>query len=127
LWNAVLETEYTRPVADRADGFVRILLSYYPENKNRAEPNFTVDQYSLLNLYCGVRSQDGAWEVSLFSRNALRTQRLLDRSSVAFDANGQLQTAFSGLIPAGGSGYFGTLVTPPREVGVSVRYAWGSR
>jgi iron complex outermembrane receptor protein len=127
LWNAVLETEYARPVANLADGFVRVLLTYYPENKNRAEPNFTVDKYSLLNLYTGVRSQDGAWEVSLFARNALRTQRLLNRSPVAFDANGQLQANFSGLIPASGSGYFATTVTPRREAGVSVHYAWGSR
>jgi iron complex outermembrane receptor protein len=126
FWNAVVESEYDRPVADRVDGFIRALVTYYPENKNRVEPNFTVDAYSLLNLYAGVRSEDGAWEVSLFARNALQTQRLLDRSQLAYDAP-QLERVFPNLIPADGSGYFGTRVTPQREVGVDVRYAWGSR
>jgi iron complex outermembrane receptor protein len=126
LWNAVLQSEYAHPVTHGMDGFIRALLTYYPENKNRVEPDFTVNAYSLLNLHAGVRGQNGAWEVSLFTRNALQTQRLLDRSPVAYDA-AQLQLAFPHLIPEGGSGYFGTVVTPRREVGVNVRYAWGSR
>ena len=126
-WNATLTSEYNHQLASNLDGFIRGLLTYYPQNKNRVEPDFTVDSYGLLNLYAGLRSQDGAWELSLFARNALRAQRLLDRSPVAYDASTVLGTAFSNLIPAGGSGYFATTVTPRREVGVHLRYAWGSR
>src|SRR5262249_35004265 len=57
LWNASLQTEYTRPVAGGVDGFLRGLVTYFPQNK-RAEPNFVVDGYSLVNLYTGLRSHD---------------------------------------------------------------------
>jgi iron complex outermembrane receptor protein len=125
LWNATFQSEYTHPVTDKVDGFIRGLLNYYPENKNRAEPNFTVDAYSLLNLYAGVRSHDGAWEVSVFARNAFETKRALDVSTVQANTNGSLATSFSSLIHP--SGYYISTMTPQREVGFNVHYAFGSR
>jgi iron complex outermembrane receptor protein len=128
-WNATLTSEYDHEVTDGVDGFVRGLFTYYPENQNRAEANFTVPSYGLLNLYAGVRSRDGAWEVSLFAKNALYNKTLLDRSPVAQSLDNVLTTptiGFAGAFPSS-SGYFGTQVTPRREVGVNVRYAWGSR
>jgi iron complex outermembrane receptor protein len=82
LWNATFTSEYVHPVTDSMDGFVRLLATYYPENKNRAEPNFTVDNYSLINFYVGMRSHDGAWEASIFARNAFNTQRATDVQGV---------------------------------------------
>jgi iron complex outermembrane receptor protein len=121
-------------VADRVDGFVRGLFTYYPENKNRMEPDFTVPSYGLLNLYAGVRSQDGAWEVSLFAKNALANNTLLDKSPVPQAINNLFNAAVIGLVnsPTTGffptsSGYYATQMTPEREVGVNVRYAFGSR
>ena len=126
LWNATLTSEYDHPITDNLQGFVRGLLTYYPQNKNRVEPNFTVPNYSLLNLYAGVRSADGAWEVSLFARNALHTQKTLDVSPVAFNVNTILGSTFGSFFPRT-SGYFATTETARREVGVSLHYAWGSR
>jgi iron complex outermembrane receptor protein len=127
-WNATLTSEYDHPVADNMDGFVRGLFSFYPENKNRMEPNFTVPSYGLLNLFAGVRSQDGAWEVSLFAKNLLQNETVLDKSPTAANLNGLLirGLGYAGAFPAT-SGYYATQVTPPREVGVNVRYAFGSR
>src|SRR5207249_1833174 len=124
--NLTAQSEYTRPVADNVDGFVRVLATYYPENKNRVEPNFTVNNYTLLNLYAGVRSHDGAWEASIFVRNARNTLRTLDRSPVEANLNTPLSTSFgprsaSNLIHP--TGYFETATNPPREVGVSVHYS----
>jgi iron complex outermembrane receptor protein len=127
LWSATFQAEYARQISGDMDAFVRGLMTYYAKSENRMEPNFTVEDYALVNLYAGLRSEDGAWEVSAFARNLFGVDRTLDRSPVAYDANGSLGQSFAQLIPAGGSGYFGTLVTPRREVGVSVRYAWGSR
>jgi iron complex outermembrane receptor protein len=124
-WNATFQTEYSHPVRDNVDGFIRALANYYPENKNRAEPNFTVDAYSLLNIYAGVRSHDGAWEVSVFARNALQAKRALDVSTVQANTNGPLATTFSSLIHP--SGYYISNMTPQREVGINVHYAFGSR
>jgi iron complex outermembrane receptor protein len=124
-WNATFQSEYVRPVADGMDGFFRLLATYYPENKNRAEPDFTVAEYSLVNLYVGVRSHDGAWEASLFARNALNAQRALDISQAQTNLTSSLATAFPGLIHP--TGYYQTTLTPRREVGVNVHYAWGAR
>jgi len=125
LWNASLQTEYVQQVNDKVDGFLRGLVTYYPQNRNRVEPDFTVAQYSLVNLYAGLRGRDGAWEVSLFARNSFDTNRTLDVQSVQLNANTQLGTAFSDLIHP--TGYYLTQVTPRREVGINVHYAWGSR
>jgi iron complex outermembrane receptor protein len=123
LWNASLQSEYARPLREGVSGFIRGLWTYYPQNKY-AEPAFAVDSYSLADLYLGVRSDDGAWEASLFARNAFGDNTLLDRST---------QT----LTLPGGSTFYPTHsisnytqvtgYTPRREVGVHVRYAWGSR
>ncbi|CAN7582902.1 TonB-dependent receptor [Phenylobacterium sp. LjRoot219] len=123
LWNATIQAEYVRPVADQVDGFVRGLFTYYPEN-NRQTPALAINPYSLLNLYAGVRSQDGAWEVSLFARNALKTDEITDQGvdplrTSAVEAFYAAQT--------GASGYVRSAYTAPREVGVSLRYAFGAR
>jgi iron complex outermembrane receptor protein len=125
-WNATFQSEYVHPVHEGMDGFFRILATLYPENKNRAEPDFTAPEYSLLNLYAGVRSHDGAWEASIFARNALKPDALLDRGQAQLNLAGQLTTAFPGLNHA--SGYAQVLqMTPRREVGINVHYSFGSR
>jgi iron complex outermembrane receptor protein len=133
-WNATLTSEYNHQVLNNTDGFIRMLFSYYPENKDRVEDNFTVPAYGLMNLYLGVRSQDGAWEVSLFAKNALKNETVLDKSPVDFNLNSYLNTpapvGFGSLLGTffpNASGYFPTQVTPRREVGITVHYAWGSR
>jgi iron complex outermembrane receptor protein len=125
LWNATIQSEYVHPVSDSMDGFLRGLLTYAPQNKNRAEPDFTVDAYSQLNVYAGVRSHDGDWEVAVFARNAFNTQRALDIATNQSNINSSLGRSFPGLIAP--SGYYSTLVTPQREVGINVHYALGSR
>jgi iron complex outermembrane receptor protein len=117
LWNLTITSEYARPVANNIDGFVRGLFNYYPEN-NRRSTALVIDDYSLLNVYAGVRSQDGAWEVSLFAKNAFKTDEVTSLDANAYTVSGN---------PFGSSGYFGTTYTPRREVGVNVRYAFGSR
>jgi iron complex outermembrane receptor protein len=125
LWNMTLQSEYTHPVVEGAmDGFIRALATYYPENKY-AEPGLTVTNYALLNFYAGVRSHDGAWEASVFVRNALNKAVATDISPAEANLNGSLTQSFASLIHP--TGYFETLTTNPREVGVNVHYAWGSR
>jgi iron complex outermembrane receptor protein len=125
FWNATFQSEYTHPVNDNADGFFRILATYYPENHNRAEPNFTVPNYSQLNMYIGVRSHDGNWEASIFARNLLNTAVATDISGAETNLNAALGAAFSSIIHP--TGYFQTITTPPREIGINVHAAFGSR
>jgi iron complex outermembrane receptor protein len=124
LWNLTAQSEYVHPVADDVDGFVRGILNYNPENKY-AEPNFTAPSYSLFDLYLGVRGHDGAWEASLFARNVGNTSKMLDRNPQATTLGGLVGQFPTLNVP---TNYFSvTQYTPRREVGVSVRYAWGSR
>jgi iron complex outermembrane receptor protein len=99
LWSLTAQSEYVHPVRDNLDGFLRGLLNYYPENK-RVEPDLTVPSYAPVNVYAGLRAHDGAWEISLFARNVSNT----DISPL--DAGAPLA---------------------PREVGINLHYAWGSR
>jgi iron complex outermembrane receptor protein len=133
-WNATLTSEYDHRINDGVDGFIRGLFNYFPENKNRMEPGLTFDSYGLLNLYAGVRSHDGAWEVSVFAKNALANDTVIDRSPIQASANSILSLpspapqaiGYLNSFPAN-SGYYVTQVTQPREVGINVKYAWGSR
>jgi iron complex outermembrane recepter protein len=120
LWSTSLQTEYFVPVASAMDVFFRGLVSYYPENKH-ASPNFTVDSYGLLNIYAGIRSQDAAWEVSLFGKNITDTNTTLSKDNVQIAGPGGSTGYF------GQSGYYNTTYTPRREFGISLRYAFGSR
>jgi iron complex outermembrane receptor protein len=114
-WTLSAQSEYARPVSPHADVFLRGLLTYYPENPYRSEGT-VIDNYGMLNVYAGIRSPDGGWAVSVFAKNATGTSKLLSR----------------GLEPAanpyfGTAGYRTITYTPRREVGLNVRYAFGSR
>lgn len=80
-----------------------------------------MDSYGLLNVYVGVRNAEGAWDVSLFVKNALNEETTLSKDPDAIESYGGINTTF------GSSGYYATSTTPRREAGLSVRYAFGSR
>jgi iron complex outermembrane receptor protein len=124
-WNASVQTEYVQGVNDEVDAYVRGLLTIYPKNA-RATEAFVVDSYTLLNLYAGLRAADGAWEAGLFVRNAFNTNKITDRDvNASNNFNSTLNASYRGLVHD--SGYFAKTLTPRREVGINVRYAFGSR
>lgn len=127
-WSINVQSEYAVPVLPDADVFVRGLFQYRPNNSNvPTNPYDTVKAYGLLNLYAGLRSADGAWEVTAFAKNLTNTYRTLSRSDTP-------ATAFTSAFPAQNipaasfsSNYVRVSSTPPREFGLSVRYAFGGR
>ncbi|MBK9470562.1 MAG: TonB-dependent receptor [Pseudomonadales bacterium] len=110
-WNATLQSEYVIP-RDALEYYLRGLLNYQPENDNFTT-GFERDSFALMNLYAGVRSSDGRWDVTLWAKNAL-------------DEDTVLQLDSEGVVAGFASGYRGVAVLPEREIGVSVRYAFGS-
>ncbi len=116
-WTATLQSEYSMPITNSFDGYIRGLYTEFAENKDRS-PNFVASQYGLLNLFAGVRSPEGNWEISAFVKNALDEEQQLSQD-VAIGA-GNASAFF------GSSGYQRASYTPLREFGLSVRYAFGS-
>jgi iron complex outermembrane receptor protein len=139
-WNANLQSEAGFALTRSFDGFVRGLLTYTGSNKG--DPNSSFDDvgaYTLVNLYAGVRDPDGAWEVSLFAKNAFNNHVILGSSSNFGSGTSTLTTGLTTLTfgpggtPTGSvsssfsAPYFPVRVVVPRELGISLRVAFGSR
>jgi len=130
-WTMVLQPDYSFALTDKLNGFLRALYTYYPSNDQNPYNRFdSVDAYGVLNLYTGLRSPDGAWELSLFAKNVLNEDQVIDRGQ------GPITTGYQRLLPpeyqtAEGasiaSPYMTTRLVAPREIGASIRYAFGSR
>jgi iron complex outermembrane receptor protein len=121
-FTASVNGQYVLPM-DKFDGFVRFNLAH-----RGANPNFgyvtSAKAYDLFDLFAGLRAQDGAWEVLAYAKNLFNEKSELTRTQLT-----------NNLLPAGGSvsntfgapGYFLVSSTVPREIGVQLRYAFGSR
>jgi len=120
-WNTSLQSEYFIPVTPKMDAYIRGLWTYFPKNDQTESGGIEADSYNLLNLYLGIRDPEGVWEVSLFAKNVADESTMLGASAGEVTSGGGLSGFF------GNTGYYTTSYTPPREVGVSVRYAFGSR
>jgi iron complex outermembrane receptor protein len=120
-WNLTIQSEYSAKLSSSIDGFIRGNFNYYPDNPNSSQ-GIVIDKYSLLNLYLGIRPANSAWEVSLFANNVLNTKQILSVNPVAVTSSGGVNNFFPGV-----SGYNSIAYTPRREVGMLLRYAFGSR
>ncbi len=131
-FSATLTTEYHLPVSDNVDAFVRGLFNF--NGSSRVDPNNQFDNvgsYGLLNVFTGIRDPEGAWTVSLFAKNLLDTQKTLTRSEPLFTSyrNPFIPDPNTGNPSAQTytSTYNRVSTTAPREFGINVRYAFGSR
>jgi iron complex outermembrane receptor protein len=127
-WNVTLQSDYSVPITSALDGYVRGLLTYYPDNKYASGngsgtlPSYTAAQYAVLNLYTGLRSSSGTWDVTFFAKNltnskeTLRVDQIMEISPIT-----GVNSTF------GASGYFRTSIVPMREFGITATYAFGSR
>ena len=121
-WSGTFQGEYNRNLTDAISGYVRALVSW--KGATAGDPNNTVDfvkAYALLNLYAGVRLEDTGVDVSVYAKNLTNTRRILSRSGTPLTTSINLRTANAG------NGYYETTMTEPREFGISLRYAFGSR
>lgn len=129
-FSATVQSEYRIPVSAAVDGYLRGLYSYY--GRSQVDPTNSFDNvrsYGLLNLYTGIRDHDGRWEISLYSKNLLKTDRTLTRSFPNSTNYQVLQppTFRTTAAVTTNSTYTGVTTTQPREFGLAVRYNFGSR
>jgi iron complex outermembrane receptor protein len=124
LWSAAIQSEFRLPVSATLDTYIRGLASVYGDSQS--DPTNAVDDvdsYALLNLYLGLRDRSGAWEVALYGKNLTDTERVLRRDSSPATVNYNVgATSVTGV-----SAYRRISSSEPREFGVNVRYAFGSR
>lgn len=124
-FTGTFQTEYSYPVNDSMDAYLRGFVTYYGKSQNSPiNPVDDVKAYALVNLYAGVRDQEGGWEVGLYGKNVLNTQRTLLRN-LNPEALSYLTAAFAGAVTA--SKYRLVGVTAPREFGLTARISFGSQ
>jgi iron complex outermembrane recepter protein len=128
-FSATVQSEYRVPISQSLNAYFRGLLSYFDDSENDPTNLIDdVDNYSLLNLYVGLRSANGAWEVSVYGKNVTDTERVLTRAAGVAQTNyrvgASLQTSAGAI---GSSTYRNISMTDPREFGLNVRYSFGSR
>lgn len=104
-------TEY-RFSAGSLEPFVRALFTYRPSVYSEAS-DFKYPSQQMLNLYVGVRGEEGRWELSAFAKN------VFDQNRVTFAS--PVQNAFQPSTNAGPffSGYRLINATNPREFGLT--------
>lgn len=120
-WSGSMQAEYAMPVSDKATGYLRGFASWKGDSVGfEINPYDQVKAHALVDLFLGVRDPDGAWDVSLFAKNVFNVHRVLTRTD----------TPLSTVLSTGAfntTRYLGITANDPREFGVNVRFAFGSR
>jgi iron complex outermembrane receptor protein len=123
-FSASIQSEYSHAITEGFDGFLRGQLTYYGKSQN--DPTNTLDDvkaYGIFNLFAGIRGPGDKWELTAYGKNIFNTFRVLSR-----DALPRL-TTFATFTGGGAisTNYRGVTVTAPREFGLNLRVAFGSR
>ncbi|MCE7796689.1 TonB-dependent receptor [Sphingobium sufflavum] len=125
-WGANVQAEYSLPVSNGADAFVRGLFTYSGSSQNDAANIYDdYGSYGRLNLYAGVRAENGAWEFTLYGKNIFRNDTVLATTNGAMFTTVGTTTATSEYIGLGNPSSPG--LVGPREFGLTARFAFGSR
>lgn len=130
-----VQGEYSLALTGGTEGFLRGLLAW--RGKSSLDPTNPFDDvgaYGLLNLYAGIRAPDRMWELTFFVKNVADSTKITqrDRTSLSTSVT-NVFLAPPTFSPAGTSStnftsrYAGVGVTPPREFGLNLRVALGSR
>ena len=124
-FSATVNGSYTVPVGP-FDGYFRFNLNFKGDNPNYG--NFVnaagaykgVPAYAILDLFAGIAGEKGAWDLGIFVKNVTNKQVEINR----VHPQNNIYSTYGG---ATLGGYDQVTVSLPREIGVSLRYAFGSR
>jgi len=123
-FSTTVQTEYSMPLSNDIDGYVRGLMTYNGNSLNNPLNAFdNVKSYAAVNLFAGIRAPDGAWELGAYAKNIFDSQRAL------LTDPGAETTSYRTLVGAqnGQTTYREVRYTDPREFGITFRAALGSR
>ena len=128
-WSLTLQSEYNFPLMG-TEAYVRGLFTYFGENDN-IPVGYVIPSYGLLNVYVGTRSEEQGWDVSIWAKNLLDDDTITSRSNIG-TYGGLLPQNTPPIPPAGAytyepsfnTGYRSVTTVRPREIGVTLRYAF---
>jgi iron complex outermembrane receptor protein len=125
-FSATVQSEFSQPIGESiGDAYVRGLFSYQGNSQNDPANAFdNIKAYGLLNLFAGIRSPDGGWDVGVYAKNVTNVGRVLNTPATPQTVSYQI----------GATGATGVttyrqiqLYTPPREFGLNFTVRFGSR
>ncbi|TCM20471.1 iron complex outermembrane receptor protein [Novosphingobium sp. PhB165] len=120
---ATLQSSYETGLSSSIDGYLRGLVTFYGKSKNDpTNPIDDISAYGLINLFAGIRAADDSWDIGIYAKNMLDTDRVLSRTATAPVSGASV---VGGVAPA--SAYRNISMTAEREVGITARFAIGSR
>lgn len=112
LWSANLNSEYHIPFGGM-EWYLRGLYSYSDRRVDELVAGDEIPAYGILNMWTGLRSSDGAWDVSLWVKN------LTDEQEKALSSN---RIAVQGLGVE--SDFRRAVMIAPRTFGITGRYSF---
>ncbi|MFM9978802.1 MAG: TonB-dependent receptor domain-containing protein, partial [Sphingomonadaceae bacterium] len=123
-FSATASGNYNIPITDSLEGYLRFNLSYKGNNPNYG--NFSTagafratPAYAIVDLYAGLNGGHSAWTLGVYAKNVFDKQAELARIT-------PVNNVYSPYAIAPG-GYDQVRTTLPRELGVTLRYAFGSK
>ena len=122
-WSVTTNGSYTVPLGS-VDAYLRFNLSYRGKNPNfgnfaTAGVSKSTPSYAILDLFAGVTGEEGVWDLGFYAKNVFDKQVELARTNVLNNVYAPYAVA--------PSGYNTVTASLPREIGVSLRFAFGSR
>ncbi|QGP79429.1 TonB-dependent receptor domain-containing protein [Sphingobium sp. CAP-1] len=109
-WTATVQAEYSIPIADRGEGYLRGLLNYKSSGLI-VSSSTAIPEYATLDVYAGIKYDN--FRASIFAKNLFDTVRRVDQG-------GALTTL--GSIP---TGYREVFYTPGLQIGLNLGFSFG--
>jgi iron complex outermembrane recepter protein len=122
-FSASLNGGYTVPVGS-LEGYFRFNLAYKGSNPNfgnflNAGSFKKTPSYAIVDLFAGVAGDKSDWDVGFYAKNVFNKEVELSRVT-------PLNNIYAPYAAAPG-GYDQIRLSPPREIGIQARFAFGSR
>uniref|UniRef100_UPI0035C9AD4A TonB-dependent receptor n=1 Tax=uncultured Sphingomonas sp. TaxID=158754 RepID=UPI0035C9AD4A len=124
-FQATANGSYDLPLSTMFDGYFRFNVNYQGANPNYG--NFPdaagkfrrTAPYAVIDLFAGLAGHKGRWDLGVYAKNVFDKQTELTRQALL----NNIYAPYAGAA----AGYDAVQVTLPREIGVTLRVAFGSR